>query len=141
MNGNRKHIKPRLLIVEDDTENQKYFELILNKTYELDYCESSISFYNLLADHNYSAIIMDIMLKGDKSGLDLIREIKRSVLYKDLPVLALSANVFSQDRAKALDAGADVYLTKPVNNRTLMSWLEKLINHQSNHKKRNNQQF
>jgi CheY-like chemotaxis protein len=49
--------------------------------------------------------------------------------YKNIPVVCLSANVFGEDRIKAREAGIDVYLTKPVDNKLLINTLNKLINH------------
>lgn len=119
--------KQRILIVEDDKENQKYLGLILKREYEVEFCDSSSLFFDLLEQKQYSAIIMDITLKGEKNGLELTRELKNSKAYKKIPVIALSAHVFSQDRAKALEAGVQVYLTKPVDNKTLTNTLHKLV--------------
>jgi len=57
---------------------------------------------------------MDIYLKGEQSGMSLIRKLKRKPEYRKIPIVGLSGHVFSQDRKKALDSGADVYLTKPL---------------------------
>jgi len=119
--------KPCILIVEDDKENQKYLGLILKRDYDVDFCDSSTAFFDLLEQRQYSAIIMDITLKGEKNGLELTRELKNSKVYKKIPVIALSAHVFSQDRTRALDAGVKVYLTKPVDNKTLVSTLHNLV--------------
>jgi len=70
---------------------------------------------------------MDITLKGEQSGLSLIRKLKRKQEYREIPIVGLSAHVFSQHRKKALDAGADVYLRKPFENKTLMDTLEMLL--------------
>jgi CheY-like chemotaxis protein len=70
---------------------------------------------------------MDITLRGEQCGLSLIRELKRKQEYSAIPIVGLSAHVFSQDRKKALEAGADVYLTKPIGNKKLMDTLENLL--------------
>ena len=70
---------------------------------------------------------MNITLNGEHCGLSLIRELKRSQEYREIPIVGLSAHVFSRDRQKALEAGADVYLTKPIENKKLMNTLEKLL--------------
>ena len=71
---------------------------------------------------------MDMTLGGEKSGLRLTKEIKDSHKYKHIPVVGLSAHVFSQDRLKAIEAGVDVYLTKPIENKKLIDTLKSLIN-------------
>jgi len=119
--------KPRILVAEDDKENQKYLDIILRRTYEIDFCDSPDDFFMLISRKKYNIIIMDITLKGVQSGLSLISKLKRKQEYCEIPIVALSGHVFSQDRKKALEAGADVYLTKPIENKKLMDTLEKLL--------------
>ena len=120
-------IKPKILVTEDDKENQKYLNFILRRNYDIDFCESSEDFFKLFAKKSYNIIIMDITLHGEEAGLTIIKTLKNSDKYKDIPIIGLSAHVFSQDRKKALEAGADVYLTKPIENKILMDTIEKLI--------------
>lgn len=119
--------KPRILVAEDDKENQKYLDIILRRTYGIDFCNSPDDFFMLISRKKYNIIIMDITLKGVQSGLSLISKLKRKQEYREIPIVALSGHVFSQDRKKALEAGADVYLTKPIENKKLMDTLEKLL--------------
>ena len=119
--------KQRILVAEDDKENQKYLDIILRRTYEIDFCDSPDDFFMLISRKKYNIIIMDITLKGVQSGLSLISKLKRKQEYREIPIVALSGHVFSQDRKKALEAGADVYLTKPIENKKLMDTLEKLL--------------
>ncbi len=81
----------------------------------------------LISYKKYNIVIMDITLKGEQSGLSLIRKLKQKKEYREIPIVGLSAHVFSQDRKKALEAGADDYLTKPIGNKKLMDTLEKLL--------------
>lgn len=123
------NVKPkiRILVVEDDEENQKYLELILRRNYNLDFCDSPNEWKKLLPKNNYDIFIIDITLKGEKSGLSLIKELKESEKYKNVPIIGLSAHVFSQDRKEALSAGVDVYLTKPIDNKKLTDTIAELI--------------
>jgi len=127
--------KPRILVVEDDKENQKYLDFILRRTYEIDFCDSPDDFFMLISSKKYDIVIMDIILKGEQSGLSLIRKLKQKKEYREIPIVGLSAHVFSQDRKKALEAGADVYLTKPIGNKKLMDTLEKLLTQKKNGKR------
>jgi len=120
-------MKPRILVTEDDKENQKYLDIILRRTYEIDFCDSPDDFFMLISRKKYDILIMDITLKGVQSGLSLISKLKRKQEYREIPIVALSGHVFSQDRKKALEAGADVYLTKPIENKKLIDTLKKLL--------------
>ena len=127
MNKAKLEKKPRILIVEDELESQKYFELILRKKFDLDLCDTKKSMYSLLSKQVYDAIIMDISLKGGTNGVDLIKELKKNTSNINTPIICLSAHAFSEDRSKAEDAGADIYLTKPIKGQILINALEELI--------------
>lgn len=127
MNYDAVKTKPKILVIEDELENQKYLELILRQKFSVDFCDDKTSMFDLLAKTKYETIIMDISLKGDSSGIELIKELKKKSGYKTIPIICLSAHTFGQDKLKAQKAGADVYLSKPVGKRTLLSTLEKFI--------------
>lgn len=62
-------------------------------------------------------ILMDIALPG-MDGLTLTRKLKDDDRLKNIPIIALSAFAMKGDEQKALDAGCDGYITKPINTRT-----------------------
>lgn len=121
-------MKPKLLVTEDDFENQKFLKLILKRNFEVDVCDSEESFYKKLSETNYDLVLMDVSLNGARSGVEIVREFKKHPSYKHIPVVCLSAHVFSNVQQKAIDAGAEVYLTKPVQNNVLIETLTKLVN-------------
>jgi len=127
MNNTTSEKYPGILIVEDELESQKYFELILRKKFKVDFCDTKKSMYDLLSKQNYDVIVMDISLKDDVSGLDLIKELKRSTSNINIPIICLSAHAFGEDRLKAEEAGADVYLNKPIKSQALINALDELI--------------
>jgi CheY-like chemotaxis protein len=119
--------KPKILIAEDDRESQKFLNLILRKKYDVDFCDSANEFSERISGKDYNIIIMDITLKGEKNGLSLIKELKLSQAHSNIPIVGLSAHVFSQDKKRAIEAGVDVYLTKPIVNKKLLDTIEKLV--------------
>lgn len=119
--------KNKILIVEDDIENQRFFKLILSRKYIVDFCDCDKSFYKKLASKEYDLILMDITLKEGKSGVELTKELKNSKVFSNVPVLCLSAHVFEPDKRAALDAGVDLFLEKPVSNKVLFDSIDKLI--------------
>lgn len=124
--------KKRILIVEDDVENQKYFELILRNKYNVDLCDNERSMYSFLNTRNYNAIIMDISLKDGNNGLELIKELKTKSNNGHIPIVCLSAFAYNDERLKAKEAGADIYLTKPIKSKLLLSTLSELISASNN---------
>ena len=119
--------KPKLLVVEDDFENQKFLNLFLKKYFSIDTCSSSETFYQLIDKVKYDIIVMDIAIKGDKNGLDLTRELRRSPSHSDIPIICYTAHAFNQDRINALDAGSDVYLSKPTDIYTQLNSISELL--------------
>jgi len=125
--GNTTEVKPRLLITEDDFENQKFLQLFLKKYFMVDICDSSESFYSLMNREKYDIILMDISIKGDKNGLDLTREMRNNPDFSEIPVVCYTAHAFNKDRINALDAGCDIYLSKPSDIHTLLNALFDLL--------------
>jgi len=127
MNKSNPEMKPRILIVEDELESQKYFELILKKKFDIDFCDTKKTMYSFLSNQNYDVIVMDISLKDGVNGVDLIKELKRNTTDTNIPIICLSAHAFSEDRLKAEEAGADIYLTKPIKSQILINAIDELI--------------
>ena len=119
--------KQKILVVEDEIENQKYLQLILRKKFNVDFCDSKNSMINLLAENEYIVIIMDISLKKGCTGVDLIKELKMKSDFKDIPIICLSAHAYGESKRKAEALGANIYLTKPVSNKLLLTTIDELI--------------
>ncbi len=119
--------KPRLLVVEDDYENQKFLQIFLKRKFDLEICDNSESFYEKIENNNFDIILMDISLKGKKDGLQLTRELREKDEYKNIPIVGLSAHAFQRDKDNAYNAGVDIFLTKPVQNDVLMDTLLKVL--------------
>ena len=120
-------LKEKILVVEDDVDTQKFLQLFLRKYYEIDICWTEDSFYELLSLNPYKLIIMDISIKGRKDGLQLTNELKNSKSYSHIPIICLSANVLYSDVQNAYDAGADVFLSKPVSNELLLRTISETL--------------
>ena len=112
--------KPRLLVVEDDIENQKFLRIFLKRNFDLDVCDSAESFYEKLNGNKYDIILMDISLRGTKDGLQLTKELRSQEKYKNMPIVGLSAHAFQKDRDNAYQAGIDIFITKPAQGSFLM---------------------
>ncbi|MBI1937539.1 MAG: response regulator [Ignavibacteriales bacterium] len=119
--------KPKLLIAEDDFENQKFLELYLRRFFDVNICDSSEVFCTLLEKDDYDIILMDISIKGSKNGLELTKELKSNPVYSHIPVICYTAHAFNRDRNNALNAGCDAYVSKPSDVRTLLNSLFELL--------------
>jgi len=119
--------KPRILIVEDDLENQKFLRVFLRKTFEIQICDSSESFYAKLNQFDFDVILMDISLRGSKDGFELTKELRVNPKYKDIAVVGLSAHAFQKDIENAYASGIDIFVTKPVHGNLLMDSLKSAL--------------
>ncbi|MBZ0178982.1 MAG: response regulator [Melioribacteraceae bacterium] len=123
--------KPKLLVVEDDYENQKFLQIFLKRKFDLEICDSSDTFYQKLEQEKFDIILMDISLRGKKDGLQLTRELREKPEYKDIAIVGLSAHAFQRDKDNAYNAGVDIFLTKPVQNDVLLDTLIKTLRDKS----------
>jgi CheY-like chemotaxis protein len=112
--------KARLLVVEDDVENQKFLRIYLRRNFDIEFCDSAESFYQKLSENNFDIILMDISLRGPKDGLQLTQELRNNPVYHKIPIVGLSAHAFQRDKDNAYRAGIDIFLTKPVRGEILL---------------------
>ncbi len=118
----------RLLLVEDDATGRFVTQSILaNYGYRVDVACDGSEALELLENHDYNAVLMDCMMPGI-NGYDVtavIRDQASKVRNHDIPIIALTANAFDEDRKKCLTAGMDDYLAKPLEVEKLLVMLEK----------------
>ncbi|MDF3052165.1 MAG: response regulator [Geminicoccaceae bacterium] len=106
----------RILIVEDSPDNMKLFRTILSlKGHEVWGLTGGEGLLQTIEEHAPDLVLMDIQLPG-RDGFALLQEIRRSP-SAGVRVIALTAHAMKGDRERALDAGFDGYITKPIDIR------------------------
>ncbi|MBW8359760.1 MAG: response regulator [Weeksellaceae bacterium] len=118
-----------ILIVDDDSKNIFALSAVLAaKKYR---CVSALSaeqgFNILTSNPNIGVVLMDMMMP-EMDGYDAIRKMKSDEGLKAIPVVAITAQAMTGDKEKCLEAGADGYLSKPVNVDELLQLLNKMMN-------------
>jgi PAS domain S-box-containing protein len=105
----------KILLVEDDAESRRGLQrLIERRGHEVTGVGSAEEAEEKLRADAFPFLILDWMLPG-KSGLDLCRELRAQPRGDEMFILLVTARQDTEDLEKALEAGANDYLTKPLN--------------------------
>ncbi|HEY2923423.1 MAG TPA: MASE1 domain-containing protein [Candidatus Eisenbacteria bacterium] len=119
----------RILLVEDDQDSRELIAMFLSRCgAEVAAVGSSSEAFTSLASRRPDVVVSDIAMPGE-SGYDLIEKL-RSLPVKDggsLPAIALTAYAGAEDVSRALRAGFDAHMAKPVEMRDLVRMLRDLI--------------
>ena len=120
----------RLLLVEDNFVNQRVALYMLNKLgHPVDVAKHGREAVDMLSRSRYDLVLMDCQMP-DMDGFEatrIIRDRNSTVLDHDVPVVAMTANAFPEDRARALASGMNDFLAKPVDRSVLAGMLAKWI--------------
>ncbi len=115
-----------ILVVDDDARNRALLRAHLQDHHEVVEAVDGRSAIALVEQRPVDLVLLDVMMPG-MSGFDVCREIKRRAGESFLPVLLLTALSEQEDRNEGLGAGADDFLTKPVNRRELLLRVEAFL--------------
>ena len=107
--------KIRILIVEDNEDNQDLMRFLLERAgYEVTTVENGRDGIDAARRDKPDIILMDLSLP-ELDGWSAAREIKADPVLAKIPLIAVTAHTLAGDRRKALEAGFDSYISKPIN--------------------------
>ncbi|WP_185145571.1 response regulator [Chryseobacterium sp. G0162] len=117
----------KILIVDDDPRNIFALKLTLKaRGYAVESCTMAQEALEILKSHpQFSVVLMDMMMPGI-DGYEAVRMIRNTQEIKHIPVIAVTAQAMPEDRQKCLEAGADEYVSKPIDVDLLIMAIEKL---------------
>lgn len=117
----------KIVIVEDEPDTAEMFaEMMRMSGYQIYKAYNGTSAIALISKEKPSAVVLDLMMP-DLSGLEVLRLIREDPDLSDIPVIVVSAKSLPSDIKSGLEAGASVYLTKPVGYLDLKAAVEKAI--------------
>jgi CheY-like chemotaxis protein len=117
----------KILLVEDNVQNRYLMTFLLERSgYSVTVAEDGQQALESLASETPDIILMDMQLPR-MDGYEATRRIKSDERLKGIPLVALTAHSMKGDRAKAVEAGCDEYVTKPVDADGLVALIERLI--------------
>ena len=117
----------KILIVDDDPRNIFALKLTLkSRGYQIESCTMAQEAIQILKENTIDIVLMDMMMP-EMDGYEAIRMIRNTPSISQIPVISVTAQAMPEDRQKCLDAGAQDYVSKPVDVDLLMIAIEKLI--------------
>ncbi|HQZ04456.1 MAG: response regulator [Rhodoferax sp.] len=117
----------RVLIVEDEANIVESVSFILRREgLEVSsVADGDAALERLRGGHPPALVILDVMLPR-RNGFEVLRALKSDARLSAIPVIMLTAKAQPHDRARADEAGADAYITKPFSNRDLVEQVKRL---------------
>ncbi len=116
-----------ILIVDDDAKNRKLERDVLGHygyaTLEADSAEEGV---RLAREAQPALVLMDIRFPG-MSGVEALIALRADAATRDIPVIAVTASVMTQDRAGIMAAGFDAYQGKPINIGEFLELVRKTV--------------
>lgn len=118
-----------VLLVEDNAINREIaIELLTDAGLVVDWAEDGrIACHKVLAEDNcYAAVLMDVQMP-EMDGIEATREIRRIRSADELPIIAMTAHAYDEERQRCLSAGMNDHISKPVDPKFLVARLERWL--------------
>lgn len=122
-------MKPNILYIEDNPDNMTLVRRVLPAgSFNLIEARNGIQGLVIAESQDINLILLDINLP-DIDGYEVARRLRASAKTKVActPIIALTANALKSDVEKALDAGCDLYMSKPINIQELLEIVETYV--------------
>ncbi|MCL3780264.1 response regulator [Prolixibacteraceae bacterium JC049] len=120
------NVTPNILIAEDVESNYLYLNAVLSKIKaNIIWAKNGLEAVKKCEEHdNLDLVLMDLQMP-EMNGYDATKKIK--LIRKNLPIIAQTAFAMSDDRAKAIAAGCDDYLAKPIKSNDLLDIVNRYL--------------
>ncbi|MCX7550896.1 response regulator [Xanthomarina sp. F2636L] len=121
-------MKSTILIIEDNEQNMYMLSYLLTQSnYTVIEAFNGVDGLRLAHENNPEIILIDIQLP-DMDGYEICNKLRHNGLPKNTTIIAVTSYAMGGDKEKALDAGADGYLEKPINPETFVNQMKHIVN-------------
>ena len=117
--------KMRLLVLDDDEISRFYISYVYKNIAIVDTTEDAESALMKASQFVYDVVILDIGLKGDVTGIHVLKELRKLPEYDKVPMIAFTAFAMPGDMEKFLSEGFDDYIAKPLTKELLFEIVDK----------------
>ncbi|MBP2031100.1 two-component system cell cycle response regulator/two-component system alkaline phosphatase synthesis response regulator PhoP/putative two-component system response regulator [Methanohalophilus levihalophilus] len=124
--------KPLILVVDDEPDVVELLEIFLEDDYSTIGALNATEGLKKAKENNPDLIILDVMMP-DLNGLEACKLLKNDNLTRTIPIMIFSALTDTSDKRNGMNAGANAYLTKPINPKELLNTVADLILKKSKH--------
>jgi two-component system cell cycle response regulator DivK len=116
-----------ILLVEDNERNLKLLrDVLVYAGYDVRVARTAEDGISLAASEPPDLVLMDLQLPGI-DGMEALRRLRESPRTADIPVVAVTAQAMKDDRERALDAGFNGYIEKPISVRTFPDQVRRFL--------------
>src|SRR5215216_1521849 len=120
-----------VLIVEDEADAAELFaEMMRVSGFRVRKTSSSAPAFSMMTEERPDIVLLDIMMP-EISGLDILRQMRQDPALANIPVVVVSAKSMPTDIKHSMEAGASMYLTKPVGFIDLKEAVDRALGSQS----------
>jgi len=117
----------RILLVEDEEDLAETGKIFLEEAgYEVDIAFDGLEAMEKVYNSRYDLVLLDITIP-EMDGYQVLRMIKNDPIYKDIPVIMVTARTLKADRFRAKETKADGYITKPYSPNELISCIKSFM--------------
>jgi len=118
---------PRILAVEDSAVIDVLLSYILQENYSVDVARSEQEAMVKVQGPPYDLVLMDINLGDQRTGVDVMQDLRCIPAYANVPIVAMTAYALLEDRDRFMEAGFDGYLSKPFTTKELLTLIEQML--------------
>ncbi|TRW98299.1 response regulator [Paracoccus sp. M683] len=119
----------RILLVEDNEINREIaVELLKDAGLDVDCAENGLVACRMVSERgdSFAAVLMDVQMP-EMDGVEATRQIRRDWSAEDLPILAMTAHAYEEDRQRCLASGMNDHIAKPIDPQVFLATLERWL--------------
>lgn len=125
--------KPSILVIDDEPDNFDVIEILLNNDdYRLNYASSGQEAIASLNLFQPDVILLDVMMMG-MDGIEVCQRIRSLPEWKAVPIIMVTALTSKEDLARCLSAGANDFISKPLNSLEFRARLQSMLRMKNQH--------